>query len=104
MVNESNTNKDKTINVYFCIEYSRYLFKYIHRLINRLKIMNLSWLIVCISYHRFNHLPKLVNGGLPTKFSRVIYSHDLMDTSCNYLNLSKANGKCVFEGKYQKIV
>ena len=33
----------------------------------------------------------------------IIHPRNLMDRSCNLLNPSKVNDKCVLEGKFQKI-
>ena len=60
---------------------------------------NLSWPKVQISYYRFNNLAEFLNGNLPAKIWWWILSCDLMDRYCNYSILSKANAKCVYEGK-----
>ena len=40
---------------------------------------NISWLIVRMSYHRFNNLAKLINSDLSIKIGQLILSHDLID-------------------------
>ena len=55
---QTSTKKNK--NVYFCVAYSRCFSTSIHRVINRLKIFNLSWLRVRMSYHRYNNLAELL--------------------------------------------
>ena len=65
---EPDVNKKKNRNVYFFVAYSRYFSTSIHRVVNELKkTFNLSWLIVKISYHRFNNLAGLLNGDLAAK-------------------------------------
>ena len=97
---EPDVKKKKNRNVYFCVAYSRYFSKSIHRVINGLKnIFNLSWLRVRMSYHRFNNLAELLNGDLAAKIGQGIFSKDLMDRECNCSLPSKVNVKCVYEGK-----
>ena len=86
---ETDVNRKKNINVYFCVAYSRGLKT----------SFNLSWLIVRMSYRRFNKLAELINGYLISKIGRAIFSKDLMDRECNCSLPSKVNGKCVYEGK-----
>ena len=62
-------------------------------------IFNFSWLIVWMSYHRFNNLVELLNGDLAAKIGRVIFFKDLMDIKWNCSLPSKVNGKCVYEGE-----
>ena len=59
--NDLNTEKKNKRNVYFCVVHSRYFSKDIHRVINRLKIFNILWLIVQMSYHIFNNLFEILN-------------------------------------------
>ena len=81
---EPDVNKKKNRTVYFCVAYSRYFSTYIHRVINRLKKnLNLLWLRVRMSYHRFNNLSELLNRDLAVKIGRGIFSKDLMDRKCN---------------------
>ena len=69
-------------------------------MLDRLKTsFNLSWLIVWMSYHRFNHLAELLNEDLAAKIGRGIFSKDLKDRECNCSLPSKVNLKCVYEGK-----
>ena len=65
---EPDVRKNKNINVYFFVAYSRYFSTSIHRVINRLKkSFNLSWIRVRMSYHRFNNLAELLNIDLAAK-------------------------------------
>ena len=43
------------------------------------KSFNVSWMIVQMSYHRFNNLAELLNEDLAAKFGRGVFSKDLMD-------------------------
>ena len=97
---EPDVNKNKNINVYFCVAYSRYFYTSIHRVINRLwKPFNLSWMRVRIYYHRFNNLSELLNGDIAVKIGRVILSKYLMDRECNSSIPYKDNIKCVYKDK-----
>ena len=99
---EADVNKKKNIYVYFFAAYSLYFSTSIHRVINRLKMpFNLSWLIVQMSYHRFNNLAELLNGDLAAKIGRGIFSKDLMDRKCNCSLPYKFNGKCVYKNKFR---
>ena len=101
---ERDVSVKKNRNVYFCVAYSHYFSTTIHRVIDSLKkSFNLTWLRVQMSYHRFNNLAELLNGDLAKKIGRVIFSKDLMDIECNCSLPSKANGKCVYEGKWRSI-
>ena len=81
---ERDVSKKKNRNVYFCVAYSRYFSKSIHRVIDRLKkSFNITWLRVIMSYHRFNNLAELLNGDLAAKIGRGIFSKDLIDIECN---------------------
>ena len=98
---EQDARKNKNRNVYYCVAYSRYFSTSINRVINRLKkYFNLSWLIVRMSYHRFDNLAELINGDFTAKIGEEIFSKDLMDRKCNCSLPSKVNGKGVYEGKY----
>ena len=99
---ERDVSKKKNRNVYFFVAYSRYFSASIYRVIDRLKkSFNLSWMIVQISYHRFNNLAELLHGDLAAKIGQVIFSKDLMDRKCNCSLPSNINGKCVYEGKFR---
>ena len=50
----------------------------------------------------FNNIVKILNGDLTAKIGQVIQSRDLMDRACHFLNPSKFDGKCVFEGMLWK--
>ena len=81
---EQDFSEKKNRNVYFCVAYSRYFSKSIHRLVNRLKkSFNRTWLIVRMSYNVFNNLAELLNGDLAAKIGQVIFFKDLMDIKCN---------------------
>ena len=81
---EPDVNKNKNRNVYFCVAYSRVFSTSIHRVINGLKkVLNISWLRVRMSYHRFNNLDELLNGDLAAKIWQGNFSKDLMDRKCN---------------------
>ena len=97
---EPEVNKKKNRNAYFCVACSRYFSIPIHRVINKNKSFNLSWMRVRMSYHRFNTLDEFLNGYLAVKIGRVIISCDLMDREGNCSLLSKFNDKCVYEGKF----
>ena len=104
MKNDPGTCKRENINVFFCIECLRWFYTYMHRVINSLeRSFNFSWIQLCISYHIFNNLNEQLNGDLAGKIGRGIHSHELMDRSCKFSNLSKVNGKCVFEAKFWRI-
>ena len=48
-----------------------------HRVIDRLKkSLNLTWLRVRMSYHRYYNLAELLNGYLAAKIGRGIFSKD----------------------------
>ena len=55
-----------------------------------------------MSYRMFNNIVKILNGDLTAKIGQVIQSRDLMDRACHFLNPSKFDGKCVFEGMLWK--
>ena len=75
-----DVNKKKKRNVYFCVACLQYFSTSIHRVINGLKkASNLSWIIVIMSYHRFNNVAKLLNRYLTAKIGREIFSKDLID-------------------------
>ena len=57
---------------------------------------------VWMYYHIFNDLDGLIKWGLVDKIGQGILSHDKMDRDFNYLNPSKVNGKCLYEGKFRK--
>ena len=81
---EKNKERDVSVkknrNVYFCDAYSSYFSKETHRVIDRLKkSLNLTWLRIIISYHRYNNLAEQLNGDLAAKIGRGIFSKDLMD-------------------------
>ena len=67
-----------------------------------LKTFNLSWIIVQISYHRFNSLAKLLNRDLATKIGQVILFRDLMYRECNCFNPYKFNVECIYKGRFRK--
>ena len=97
---EQDISVKKNRNVFFVIAYSRYFSTAIHRVIDRLKkSFNLTWLRVRMSYHRYNNLAELLNVDLAAKIGRGVFSKDLMDRECNCSLPSKANRKCVYEGK-----
>ena len=58
-----------------------------------------GYILIRMSYHRFNNLAELLNGYLATKIGQGIFSKDLMDRECNCSIPSKFNGKCIYEGK-----
>ena len=43
------------------------------------KSINLSWMRVQMSYHRFSNLAELLNGDLAAKIGWGVFSKDLMD-------------------------
>ena len=89
---ETDVNRKKNINVYFCVAYSRYFSTFIHRVIKRLKkSFNLFWMIVLMSYYGFNTLTELLNGDLAAKIGRGIFSKDIMNRKCNYYLPYKVN-------------
>ena len=55
-----------------------------------------------MSYHGFNNLTKLLKGDLATRIVWVINPREFMDRAHILSNYSKVNGKCDFEGKYQR--
>ena len=76
---EPDVNIKKSRNVSFCVAYSLYFSMSIHRVINREKYFNFSWLRVRMPYHIFNNLAELFNGDPAAKIGRGIISKDLMD-------------------------
>ena len=73
-----------------------HLFFYFYTKVNQqAKTFNLSWMIVRMSYLRFNNLSGLLNGYLSAKIGRGILSADLMDRECNCSLPTKVNGECV---------
>ena len=68
-------------------------------MINRQKKINLYWLIVIISYHRFNNLSELLNRDLTTQIGWGVLSKDLMYREYNCSLPSKVNVKCVYKFK-----
>ena len=102
--NDLDTDKKKNINIYFCVAYSHYFFNCIHRVINRIKYFDISWLIVRMYYHTFNNSDKLINGDLTKKTVQGILYRDLMNRKCNTSNPSEFNDTCVYEGKSRKNV
>ena len=84
-------NHDKASDNKFFLPVNYLLYK----LFRLYKSFNLSWLIVWMSYHRFNNLAGLFNRDLVAKIGRGIISKDLMDIECNYSFSYKVNGKCV---------
>ena len=97
---EQDVSVKQNINFYFCVAYSHYFSTSIHRVIDRLKkSFNLTWLILQMSYHRFNNLAELLNGDLAAKIRRGIFSRDLMDRECTCSLPSKVNRKCAYKGK-----
>ena len=105
MKKKPEVNKKKNRNVYFCVVYSCYFSTNIHRVIDKLKkLFNISWIIVRMYYHIFNHLTDLLNGDFSTRVGqRFLYIH-LMYIECNYFLPFKVNSKCVYKGKFQKNV
>ena len=99
---EPEVNKKKTEMSNFFIAYSCYFSASIHRVISRPKqYVNLSWLGVRISHHRFNNSSELLNRYIAAKIRRGIFSKDLMGRKYNCSLPSKVTGKCVYKGKFR---
>ena len=76
---ETELNKNKYINVYFCVITSRYFSTNIHRLIKQIKqSFYISRMRVPMSYHIFNNLSELLNVNLAANIGLRILSIDLM--------------------------
>ena len=96
------TSIKRKIEMYtFFVAYSHCVSVSIHRVINRPKIFNLSWLRVRMSYHRFNNLAGLLNGDLTERIGQGSLPKDLIDRECNCSLPYQVNRKCVYEGKCQ---
>ena len=99
--NYLNTYKNKNCNLLFCIAYSHYLSKYIHRVTYRQKQFNIYWVRVLIYYYAFNNLSRLLNIDMAETNGLGIHSCDLTDREFNCSNPYKDNIECVYKDKYQ---
>ena len=86
-------------NVYFCVGFSRFWSKPIHKIIGQLvKSFGLTWLRVRMSYHRFTNLREIFAGDLTSKLRRGIGSADFLCRPCNCCSSAHIDGKCPYNG------
>jgi hypothetical protein len=86
---QSRTNKqlrqrDRARTIYFCVGHSRAWTTPIHKIIKEAKAaLNLTWLRVPMSYHRFPNLREYFQRDLHTKLISGIQSLDFENLPCN---------------------
>jgi GIY-YIG catalytic domain len=82
--NRKLRQQDRKRNLFFCVGYSRAWKTPIHRIIKTVKeSLNLSWLRVSMSYHRFPNLREQFQRDLQQKLLEGITSLDFKSLPCN---------------------
>jgi GIY-YIG catalytic domain len=77
-------DRDRKRTIFFCVGHSRAWKKPIHKIIKELKAaLNLSWLRVSMSYHRFPNLREYFQRDLQQKILDGVISLDFQSLPCN---------------------